>query len=256
MSDRSIYNALIAGGMTPAGACGMMGNMYAESCLVSNNVQDNCTLSDHDYTYAVNNGIITRWQFMADGFGYGLCQWTYPGRKDHLYMFAREAGVSIGNEEMQVQFCLWELKNDGEFAELYKYLCETNNVVEAAERICKQYEKPKVNNFQPRIEAARKYFAELASDGCNGDVCPITPAPIPEGETCQISVRVLRKGDKGRDVFLLQCGLLDIGLDLGEYGADGDFGKCTEDAVRELQKNCELEVNGIADQATWQILFQ
>lgn len=254
MSERSIYNALIAGGMTPAGACGMMGNMFAESDLVSNNVQNNCTMSDFDYTYAVDNGMITRCQFMADGFGYGLCQWTYPGRKDHLYMFARDTGVSIGNEDMQVQFCLWELKNDGEFAELYKYICETDNVTEASERICKQYEKPKVNNFQPRIEAARRYFAELASNGCVGDACPITPAPIPEGETCQISVRLLRKGDKGRDVFLLQCGLSDIGIDCGQ--PDGDFGRKTDEAVRELQKNCELEVNGVTDQATWQILFQ
>ena len=256
MSEQTIYDALRAGGLSPAGACGMMGNMFAESGLRSDNVQDNCTMSDHDYTYSVNNGMITRWQFMADGFGYGLCQWTYSGRKDHLYMFARNAGVSIGNEEMQVQFCLWELMNGGEFSELYKYLCETDNVVEAAERICKEYEKPQVNNFKPRNEAAKRYFAELASEGCNGDACPITPAPIPEGETCQISVRVLRKGDKGRDVFLLQWGLLDIGLDLGEHGADGDFGKCTVNAVKELQKNCELEVNGIADQATWQIIFQ
>lgn len=254
MNEVTIYNALRAGGLSAAGACAMMGNMFCESALKSNNVQDNCTLGDFDYTNAVDSGTITRWQFMADGFGYGLCQWTYPGRKDHLYMFARDAGVSISNEEMQVQFCLWELKNDSEFSELYKYLCETVNVVEASERICKEYEKPQVNNFKPRNEAAKRYFAELASEGCNTDACPITPAPIPEGETCQISVRVLRKGDKGRDVFLLQSGLTDIGIECGKL--DGDFGRKTDKAVHELQKNCELEVTGVADQATWQIIFQ
>ena len=254
MSEQTIYDALRAGGLSPAGACAMMGNMWAESGLKSNNVQDNCPMGDRDYTYNVEQGIMTRWQFMSDRYGYGLCQWTYPGRKDHLYMFARDAGVSISNEEMQVQFCIWELKNDGEFSGLYKYLCETDNVVEASERICEEYEKPQVNKFKPRNEAAKRYFSELASEGCNTDACQITPAPIPEGETCQISVRVLRKGNKGRDVLLLQCGLTDIGIECGKL--DGDFGRKTDKAVRELQKNCELEVTGVADQATWQILFQ
>lgn len=257
MSELSIYTTLRTGGLSPAGACAIMGNMFAESGLRSNNVQDNCPMGDKDYTYNVDNGMMTRWQFMADGFGYGLCQWTLSARKDHLYMFARDAGVSIGNEDMQVQFCLWELEHDGEYAELYKYLCETVNIDEAAEKICRVYERPKVNNIKPRTEAAKKYYAALAAgESCDEDSCPIiiTPAPIPEGETVQIDVRVLRRGDKGRDVFLLQCALTDIGIECGT--PDGDFGPQTEAGVRELQRNCELDVTGVADQITWQIVFQ
>lgn len=231
----------------------MMGNMFAESGLRSNNVQDNCTMSDHDYTYAVNNGMLTRWQYMSDGYGYGLCQWTASSRKLELWEYAKKLGVSIADEEMQCQFCIIELQRD--FQGLYIFLCQTNDLKEATARICKEFERPRVNNIEYRYDAAKKYYAELvAGDGCNGDACPITPAPIPEGETCQISVRALRKGDKGRDVFLLQCALSDIGIDCGQ--PDGDFGRKTDEAVRELQKNCELDVTGIADQATWQILFQ
>ena len=56
MSEQTIYNALRAGGLSPAGACAMMGNMYCESGLRSDNVQDNCAMGDSDYTWNVDNG--------------------------------------------------------------------------------------------------------------------------------------------------------------------------------------------------------
>lgn len=253
MSEKTIYKALRNGGLSPAGACAMMGNMWAESGLRSNNVQDNCPMSDSDYTYNVDHGIMTKWQFETDRYGYGLCQWTLDTRKDALFLFAKAAGVSIADERMQCDFCLEELHND--FTQLYQYLCTTENLAKAAERICAEFERPTVNNFAVRINAAQRYFKELAvNDSCSDDTCPITPAPIPDGETCQVNVRILRKGDMGRDVFLLQCGLSDMGIDCGI--PDGDFGIRTEAAVKALQKNCELDPTGIADHATWQILFQ
>ena len=154
---------------------------------------------------------------------------------------------------MQCQFCLEELQSD--YEELYKYLCETDNLKEATERVCKEFERPAINNVGPRYEAAQRYLEAMTGDGCT-DSCPITitPAPIPAGEKVQISVRVLREGDKGRDVFLLQCALADIGIECGK--PDGDFGPKTDAGVRELQRNCELEATGVADQGTWQIVFQ
>ena len=257
MSELTIYQHLRSGGLSPAGACGMMGNMWAESGLKSNNVQDNCTLGDFDYTNAVNSGTITRWQFMADGFGYGLCQWTLASRKDNLYVLARQRGVSIDNEEMQCDFCIEELR--AVFEELYAYLCATDDLTKAAERICAEFERPAVNNFSVRINAAQGYYNRLAGAdpaGSQADAgqIEIKPVPIPEGETCQISARILRKGDKGRDVYLLQCGITAIGISCGI--PDGDFGKLTEAGVKELQQGCGLEKTGIADQNVWQILFQ
>ena len=253
MSELSIYTALRTKGLSPAGACGVMGNMFAESGLRSNNVQDNCPMGDKDYTYNVDNGMMTRWQFMSDGYGYGLCQWTASDRKDKLYTMTRSLGVSISDEAAQCQFCIEELQSD--YEDLYKYLCETDNLKEATERVCKEFERPAINNVRPRYEAAQRYLEAMTGDGCT-DSCPITitPAPIPAGEKVQISVRVLRKGDKGRDVFLLQCALADIGIECGK--PDGDFGPKTDAGVRELQRNCELGVTGVADQGTWQIVFQ
>lgn len=252
MSKEAIYHALRDGGLSPAGACAMMGNMWAESGLRSNNVQDNCPMSDSDYTYNVDNGIMSKWQFETDRYGYGLCQWTLDSRKDALFLFAKSKGVSISDEQMQCEFCLKELREN--FGDLYKYLCTTEDTPKATEQICAEFERPAVNNFAVRINAALGYYREFGETECTGDSCPID---LPEeSEMCSVDMRVLKRGMKGRDVFLAQCGMLDIGLDLGKYGADGDFGECTEKAVMDLQENCEIEPTGIINCDTWKIIIK
>ena len=250
MSEQTIYDALRAGGLSPAGACAMMGNMWAESGLRSNNVQDNCPMSDSDYTYNVDNGIISKWKFETDRYGYGLCQWTLDSRKDALYLFAKAKGVSISDEQMQCEFCLKELRDD--FSGLYKYLCTTDNLPKATEQICAEFERPAVNNFADRINAAQKYYNQMTGgkSGCSGDSCAID---IPADQITSVAMRILKRGDLGRDVFLFQCGLTDMGFDCGV--PDGDFGLNTEEATRELQRAKEIEPNGVADQRTLNIVF-
>ena len=251
MSESTIYKALRAGGLSRTGVCAMMGNMAMESALISTNVQDNCTMSDAAYTQAVDSGAMSAYQFQRDSYGYGLCQWTSSDRKAGLYNLAQQKGVSIGNEEMQCEFCIWELKN--QWAGLYKYLCVTENLAEATKRICAEFERPKYNNFADRINAAQKYFNLLAANdsGCTEDACPIEPEF--QAPACKVDVRVLYKGCLGRDVFLLQAGLNDMGYDCGL--PDGDFGKNTEAAVKELQKANNMETTGTADWFVWQTIL-
>ena len=250
MSEQSIYTALRAGGLSPAGACAMMGNMNAESALISTNVEDRCTMGDFDYTYAVDNGTYSEQNFIHDAYGYGLCQWTSFDRKEGLIRLAKSRGVSIGDEQMQCEFCLKELSS--QWGQLYKYLCTTDDLPEAAKRICSEFERPAVNNFAVRINAAQKYFNLLANGdtGCTDDSCQIE---YPEDETCSVNVRVLRKGCLGRDVFLLQAGLYDMGIDCGI--PDGDFGINTEEAVREMQRAEKVEPTGVADWYVWQTVL-
>lgn len=251
MSEQTIYQALRNGGLSAAGACGMMGNMYAESGMRSNNVQDNCTVSDYDYTYNVDNGVLTRWQFMSDSYGYGLCQWTSSDRKDGLYLLAKEKGVSISDEAMQCEFCLYELKK---YKNLYEFLCSTDDIAKAAERVCAEFERPAINNFAVRINAAQKFYNQFADQQvekpCTDDACWVE---IPEEETCTVNVRVLRKGCLGRDVFLLQAALYDMGIDCGI--PDGDFGINTEEAVKEMQRAEKVEPTGVADWYVWQTVL-
>ena len=59
-----------------------------------------------------------------------------------------------------------------------------------------------------------------------------------------LGARVLKNGHEGDDVKELQSLLIQLGYDLGKWGADGDFGDATEMAVRKFQKEHGCEVDG------------
>ena len=64
----------------------------------------------------------------------------------------------------------------------------------------------------------------------------------------------LRKGDKGAYVTKAQTLLKQLGYDLGSCGIDGDFGKCTEAAVKAFQRDWGLTQDGVIGPVTWQYL--
>ena len=57
--------------------------------------------------------------------------------------------------------------------------------------------------------------------------------------------RTLRKGSKGDDVRELQRGLIKMGFSVGKWGADGDFGGSTKNAVMAFQKKYGLTPDGV-----------
>lgn len=64
-----------------------------------------------------------------------------------------------------------------------------------------------------------------------------------------VTVKALRRGDKGADVLVMQSLLAHL------YGAaieeDGSFGGATERAVRKFQADSGLSVDGVCGGATW-----
>lgn len=266
MSEITIYQNLRAGGLSPAGACAVMGNMWAESSMISNNVQNCCTISDEDYTSAVDDGRINPDQFVYDKFGYGLCQWTFWSRKLELWKLANSKQVSVANEEMQCELCLTELKRD--YNALYHQLCscQPDGLMDAVEEFCKKFENPEVKNVKPRYQAALGYLQTAlhleaisgsAGDSCTEDACPVDLSGVPEGEPYfEIGVPPLRKGSKGTPVAMLQAGLKQMGYYTGVLcRIDGDFGTRTEKAVKEMQAKTNQPVTGIVNQGTWQVMF-
>lgn len=154
MSNQTIFDALVGAGMTIEGACGMLGNMTAESTMRPNIAQRGMTtMSDADYTFAADNGDI---DFANDSVGYGLCQWTYHTRKAALLAFAKSRGVSVGDGDMQTQFCVKELKEG--YPDLWAMLCSSNDLLQCTKRICKEYERPAVNNVDVRYNFAKQAF--------------------------------------------------------------------------------------------------
>ena len=178
MTANEIYTILRAGGLSRAGALGMIGNMAAESTinLKPNIVQIGCSkLSDDQYTAAVDNGLYG----FEDGIGYGLCQWTSGQRKRNLLQFAKACGVSVGNGEMQCEFALKELLEV--YPSLWRYLCSTDDVDGATDRICTEFECPAENNLKARRSYAHQFEQEVSD--YTPTVDPVYQAVFPPNPT-------------------------------------------------------------------------
>ena len=93
-------------------------------------------LTDEEYTAAVDAGTYTN--FVNDSAGYGLAQWTYWSRKQNLHDFAKSAGKSIGDLEVQLAFLWKELTSYGLLADLNA----ASSVREASNLILLKFEKP------------------------------------------------------------------------------------------------------------------
>lgn len=70
----------------------------------------------------------------------------------------------------------------------------------------------------------------------------------------EITYSLIKKGSKGKLVRIAQEKLLVKGYKLPKYGADGDFGDETETAVRKLQEDAGIAVDGIIGPDTWSVL--
>ena len=75
-----------------------------------------------------------------------------------------------------------------------------------------------------------------------------------EDKPLELGDRTLSKGMTGADVQELQSMLIGLGYDLGKWGADGDFGSDTQNAVKKFQKEYRLTVDGIAGPDTIETL--
>ena len=123
------------------GAAGMMGNLYAESALRPNNLQNTYEkklgMTDAEYTSAVDGGSYTN--FVKDSAGYGLAQWTYWSRKQALLEFAQAAGKSIGDLQMQLDFLWKELQG---YTSVLNTLKNATTVKAASDAVLTGYERP------------------------------------------------------------------------------------------------------------------
>jgi peptidoglycan hydrolase-like protein with peptidoglycan-binding domain len=97
-------------------------------------------------------------------------------------------------------------------------------------------------------QAVKKFQASVGID-VDGVVGPITWLNIDEADQ---SEPILKKGSKGLPVRRLQNPMTLAEYDTG--GVDGRFGAKTETAVKELQEQAALVVDGIVGPATWEVV--
>ena len=103
--------------------------------------------------------------------------------------------------------------------------------------------------FGTTTESAVKKFQqarELTSDGVVGRVTWIN---IDEADQ---SHPVLNTGSTGLPVRRLQSRMSAVGFNTG--GVDGRFGTQTETAVKKLQQDFNLSVDGVVGPQTWQVV--
>ena len=245
MSKLTILTALVRGGMTPIAACAMGGNMMCESNMTANIAQRGMTtLTDAQYTAAADCGAI---DFAHDAVGYGLCQWTYFTRKQALLDYARSCGVSVGDEQMQVQFCLNELRTG--YPRLWAYL-QTTQDIHCAGDICTDYERPAVNNIRDRIAYANALYMQYGDIFTGKDTAQPPDALSPEADTAETAAPTLptvRDTDHTPEAEYLAALLESIGYDVLWDGLRA--------CLIDYQSKTGLDADGICGEKTWRRLM-
>ena len=239
MTANEIYVSLVRGGLSPIGACAMLGNMQAESAMRANNAQDGCSiLSDEQYTAAVDNGSYTN--FVHDEIGYGLCQWTFWSRKENLLRFVRRLGVSISDASAQVSFVLWELQN--EHSRLWTYLQSATGLYEASSRICLEYEQPAINNVEERAQYANQFYCQFG--GMDIGSMPAVSV-LAQNAVHGTAASEIESGFEltNETVMHLQAILVTYGYAIGTKtcpsGVDGYIGRKTVEALKQFTARLE-----------------
>lgn len=150
------------------GTAGLMGNLKQESNLNSKNLQGSYEkklgMNDDSYTTGVDNGSYNN--FVNDSAGYGLAQWTYHSRKQKLLNYAKSINSSIGDQNMQTDFLINELKTG--YPHVWSALTSATNVRDASNIVLTQFERPADQGIKEQDERAgdgQSYYNMYANGG-------------------------------------------------------------------------------------------
>ena len=218
-----VYNWGIDHGYSPEAICGIMGNMQQESDMDPECLQE------------------------PTPYAAGICQWerynTNTGRFKMLSRYAKSRGKTWKDLLCQLNWLDKELSGgdveyggDGYTASLIKKYAGSfanfkacSDVHNAVKIFHDAFERSSIPNWPVRYSAAENFYKKYATGTSNSS-----------GSSSEI----LRLGSSGDAVKKMQQALLSRGYDLGDYGADGDFGQSTYEALKEFQAYHNLEVDG------------
>lgn len=216
-----VYNWGIDHGYSPAAICGIMGNMKQESDMIPDYLQK------------------------PTPYAAGICQWERydqsSGRFALLSKYAQSRKKTWKDLLSQLNWLDKELSGgdvdfggDGYTATLVKKYAGSfanfkacTNVENAVKIFHDAFERSSIPNWPVRYSAAKEFYSKYANGSSSGS-----------------SGEILRMGSSGDAVKKMQKALLERGYDLGDYGADGDFGEGTYEALKEFQAYHNLEVDG------------
>ena len=259
-TEERIWSFLKAQGLTDAGAAGLMGNLYAESGLRPNNLQNSYEgklgMADAEYTERVDSGSYTN--FAHDCAGYGLAQWTYHTRKANLHKFAKDAGKSIGDLEMQLGFLMQELSTS--YKTVLATLKTATSVRAASDAVLLQFERPADQSEAVKAKRARygqKYFDKYAQKG-SVNTMGFSNSPLATVKLISPNKTVGR--NHAIDTITIHCFVGQVTAKRGcevfqpsskgascnyVVGYDGSIGLCVEEKDRSWCTGGYKKVNGV-----------
>lgn len=191
--EKTIWNTLQAAIGNAYGTAGLMGNLYAESALKPENLQNTGNkalgMTDEQFVAAVDSGEYSADKFIHDGYGMGLAQWTYYTRKQALLNFVKAAGKSIGDLETQLAFLLQEIKG---YTTVWNTLTTATSVREASDVVLKKYERPANQSESVQVKRAgygQQYYDKYAAADTTTPASPTAPS-TPKTVSFPYKVRV------------------------------------------------------------------
>ena len=241
-----IYNRLRHHGITQAGALGILGNFDCESNCEPFRLQGDFSpyrTASKAYVHGVTSGSISRDTFSRDAKGFGIYQLTYWTRKQGYYDFWKASGKALDSAELQVDYAVKEMQSD--YPQLFAFLKQTTDVFTAVSRVCREFERPAVNNIDARFAAAKRIQYEINLDGGGED-----PDPQPTVDH-SLQLRTVDRNCEGFNEILLLKGLL--------LCRNFDFEKISEDlwaVVKQFQAENGLMADGIVGPKTWAALLE
>lgn len=176
---KPIWDYLKNQGYTDIAIAGIMGNMFAESGLRPKAVQGDYLQEDQDaydnaYVAAVDNGSISRNDFIYNGpggGGFGLVQWTFYAYKRDLYDYVKGRNASIGDLTVQLDF----LMTQRTVQSIKDRINSATTLYDAAVIWMLDFENPlnpTESSKQERATNAKKYY-----DWFSGGYAPVEIAP-------------------------------------------------------------------------------
>lgn len=192
--DERIWNYFYGKGLSKFGTAGLMGNLFAESGLISYRVQGDFQsgyIYSKNYTLQVDKGTISENDFIhnaPNGGGYGLAQWTYWSRKQKLWQFAKSRNKSIGDLEMQLEFLYNELSEN--YCSVLSVLKTATSITQASNSVLFNFENPldkgtKVQN--DRASFGHNYYTQFVTNASKGDDINMGYKVCTKGITTQLS---------------------------------------------------------------------
>lgn len=160
-----VWNFLIGKSFTNIQAAGSMGNLQHEGNF-NPKIVEGGGMSGGSWVYSVprqfppESDTIPPTVGPAGQPGYGIVQWTSPGRKNGLQALADQTGRPVYDLQLQLEYMWQELSTSYKTAALDPLMAATD--LETATRIWQ--EKYEVGSgFEPRINAAREWLDRYGS---------------------------------------------------------------------------------------------